>query len=307
MKNTNIEFGKNYSIDEIRELFNLPKVTGGFLQNQIKEISKTYEIKKIKRGTYVILRELSETEKKYDKMKEYIEPMIYAMFNNIKTNSITMDMHELMEKIEIVNKDFNFIKWHIKDVAELLDQNEESLKIFTKESEPMLKRIIRDILYDMANKQLLNITEIPVVAYKIYDQSTKKYYTRIKEITSVKDIVELLDIKWNSLHEMGLKSEDELGYYGQSKFRDLIADKYGASYFYYKYKIVLYSKGIAQDESLNIAELKRAFNEHIQQKISKSRQGGLKELTKEEKELYIKYCIDTKQDFKLRKKIKETN
>lgn len=307
-KNKKIVFNKKYSLKQLREIFNMEQTGGSKIQQQLKEIEKKYKLTKVKRGIYMIERELTDDEKienqNYNKNRTYIEPMIYELLGNLKKNFIIMDMHELMEEIEIVNKDFNYIKWHTKNVAKAINQNEDTLKIFTKESEPMLKKIIRDVLYDMADACLIDIEEIPVLAYKIYDIDNQYYYTKTKVITSNKDKQELLNIKNKVLHMVKLSKESELNYYQRGYFRDLIAKEYDASYFYYRYKLILNTNGIKKEleqPKYDINKLKKKFNAHIQDKLSKSKQGKMKVLTKEERKVYIKYCIDTNQDFNLRK------
>lgn len=298
-----IIYNKPYKYKELQELFNLDSSVSG--KQALKIIGNEYKIAKIKYGTYVIERELTLQEKlenkTYNKHRQYIEPMIYAMLSNVKDNTVTMDMHELMVNVELVNKDFNYIKWHTKECADIMQQDKTGLELFTKESEPMLKRIIRDVLYEMQDRQLIKVNEIPVLAYKIYDVETKSWYTQIKDILKVDEIQELLEIKRTILKDMGIVKESDLGYYERSKFRDLIAKQYNASYFYYKYNIILNKVGL-QDIDINISELKRSFNDYIQNKLRKSKYGDLKYLTTEEKDIYIKYCIDTKQDYCLRYK-----
>ena len=301
-----LEYNKIYTFSDLREIFHLPQVQGSKSTSQLSEISKKYLLTKKGRNQYIIERELTELEKidniKYFKNREYIEPMIYTMLSTSKENSITMDMHELMEETEIVNKDFNYIKYHIKECSSYMEQTEYGLSIFTSESEPMLKRIIRDILYDMEDRQLIKVNEIPVVAFKIYDYDNKCWFTRRKEITSDKDIQELLEIKRKVLNELGLQKESEINYANRSHFRDLIAKEYEAEYFYYKYNIVLNKKDLTLNQNCDIIDLKKSFNKYIQEKVGKSKQGGLKTLTQEEKDIYITYCIDTSQDFKLRER-----
>ena len=109
-----LEYNKIYTLSDLREIFHLPQVQGSKSTSQLSEISKKYLLTKKGRNQYIIERELTELEKidniKYFKNREYIEPMIYTMLSTSKENSITMDMHELMEETEIVNKDFNYIK-----------------------------------------------------------------------------------------------------------------------------------------------------------------------------------------------------
>lgn len=299
----NIKFNKQYKYKELQQLFNIYGKSG---EQTIKDISKNYIIKKVKRGTYKIIRELTELEKiennTYNKNKEYLEPMIYSMLLNTKQNSITMDMHELMESVEIVNKDFHYIKYHLPECSEIINlENKTSLKIFTRESEPMLKRIIRDILYEMQDRQLIKINEIPIIAYKIYDYDTKKWFTRTEELTTDKKIQKLLEIKRNILkNEFNIEKESELSYFNGSHFRDCIAKAYDASYFYYKYNIILNKKGLNLCQESNIMKLKKSFNDYIQQKLRNSKQGDLKILTDKEKDICIKYCIDTSIDYNLR-------
>lgn len=301
----NLTFNKQYKYKELQEIFGIADKSG---EQTIRDISKFYKIEKVRRGTYVVVRELTPLEKAemttYNKNREYLEPMIYSMLLTEKSNSIIMDMHELMEAVEIVNKDFHYIKYHIAECGELLDlDNKTSLSLFTKESEPMLKRIVRDILYDMADKQLIKITEIPVVAYKIYDLDSKRWFTRTEELTEIQQIQKLLEIKRTVLkRDYGLERETELSFYQMSEFRDLVAKEYGASYFYYKYEIVLNKEGLTLCEKGDIKKLKESFNSYIREKMSKSKQGDLKVLTKQEKDICVKYCIDTRTDFKLRER-----
>lgn len=304
LNNNNLVFNKCYKYKQLQDIFNIHNKSG---EQTIKEISKEYKISKVRRGIYKIERQLTDLEKieqkNYLKQREYIEPMIYEMLFHNKNNSITMDMHELMEETEIVNKDFNFIKWHTKECAQYINQDEIGLEIFTKESEPMLKRVIRDVLYDMNDRQLVNVQEIPVIAYRIYDQDNKKWYIKKQDIVKDNKVQELLEIKRTILKEMNLTKESDLDYYERSNFRDLIAKSYGAEYFYYKYHIVLNKQGLKENLKYNSIELKHSFNNYIQEKLKKSKQGKLKELTKEEKNIYIKYCIDTSQDYNLRNKL----
>lgn len=271
---------------------------------QIRDIEREYELQKVKRGYYKIIRELTPEEKiselTYDKNRAFVEPILYEMLMSSKGHSITKDMHELMEETEIVNKDFNYIKWHTKECSEIIQQSETGLQIFTKESEPLLKRIIRDILYDMQDRQLVQVTEVPVVAYKIYNLYNKKWFTKRHDITTDSEVQTLLKIKRKVLDSLGVEKESDLKFYDRGYFRDLIAKEYDASYFYYKYHIVINQQGLTNYENYDIIQLKHKFNQHIQTKMKKSKYGDLKGLSAEEKEIYVKYCIDTKQDYNLR-------
>lgn len=299
-----LQEGKIYSVKELRETLDLPQKQGAMAMKQIRDIEREYELQKVKRGYYKVVRELTPEEKinelTYDKNRAFIEPILYEMLMTSSNYSITKDMHELMEEIEIVNKDFNYIKWHTKECSKIIQQSETGLQIFTEESEPLLKRIIRDILYDMQDKQLVRVTEIPVVAYKIYNIYTKTWFTRRHDIVNDKEVQTLLKIKRKLLDVIGVEKESDLKFYERGNFRDLIAKEYDASYFYYKYHIVINQQGLTNYENYDIIQLKHKFNEHIQTKMKKSKYGKLKELSAEEKEIYVKYCIDTKQDYNLR-------
>lgn len=303
-----LKYNKIYKYKQLQEIFNIYNKSG---EQTIKEIEKNYLVKKVKRGFYKIERPLSKIEKietqTYYKNKDYIEPMIYSMLLSSKGNSITMDMHQLMQEVEIVNKDFHYIKYHTKECSKImLQENDSGIIIFTRESEPMLKRIIREVLYDMDDRQLIKVIEIPVIAYKIYNTEIKKYYIKNKEIVKDKDVQNLLEIKRNILKDIyNVEKESDLGYYDRGKFRDEIAKCYSAEYFYYKYHIILNKKGLTNCENYDIIGLKKSFNAYIQDKVKRSKQGNLKSLTKEEKDIYVKYCIDTKQDYMLRLKEKE--
>lgn len=301
----NFKFNKQYKYGQLKSIFGIENKSG---EQTIKDISKKYVIKKVKRGVYKIVRELTDIEKieinTYYKNKDYIEPMIYYMLLNTTENSITMDMHEIMEEVEIVNKDFHYIKYHINECSDMIGlDNKATLKLFTKESEPMLKRIIKDVLHEMEDKQLIKVNEIPILAYKILNAETNKWFTKTVEIKEDVDIQKLLETKRIILqNEFGIDKESDLNYYDIGLFRDFIAKEYNASYFYYQYNIILNKKGLAICQDTDILQLKQSFNNYIQDKIRKSKQGDLKVLTKKEKDICIKYCISTEKDFQLRYK-----
>lgn len=301
-----IKLGKKYTLSDLRRIFNIGSEKNG--SDVIKHLSKFYQITKIRRGVYTLDRELSQIEKiesqTYHKNREYIEPMIYSMLINKKSNSVTMDMHQLMKEVEIVNQDFHFIKYHTKECSEIMAQdNDLGLNIFIKESEPMLKHIIKDVLLEMEDKQLIQLNKIPILAYRIYDTDLGHIVVKKRSIIKDKDIQELLETKRRILNEhFKTDKESDIGYFNQTEFKDLIAKEYEADYFYYKYNIILNKKGLSECTDYGMDELKKSFNYYIQDKIRKSKQGDLKALDKAEKNIYIKYCIDTNTDYKLRNK-----
>ena len=84
--------------------------------------------------------------------------MLYTILSQPNKDVIRMDMHELMEFLGIVNKDYHYAKYHPKECIEQIDKGTVAgLTIFSRESEPLLKRIIVDVLKDMQRKCLIKV------------------------------------------------------------------------------------------------------------------------------------------------------
>lgn len=300
-----LKYNKKYKYKQLCEVLNLPTLSASKQKQQIQNLSKFYEIHKTQDNLYIIKRKYNEIEVieniKYHKYKNYIEPMIYTILSQSNNNVIRMDMHELMEFLGIVNKDYHYAKYHpIECNLVIRGSTFNGLKIFSRESEPLLKKIIIDVLKDMQKKCLIKINMIPMFAKKYKNADDGKIYTKIWQADKEKDIPQLLEAERKALKYFKLEYWNDLQYFQFGEAKDIVANELNIDYFYYEYEIILNQKGLRELITENYIELKKALNKHIQDKTKKSQQGELKLLPNQEKDLYVEYLINTETDYRLR-------
>lgn len=229
--------------------------------------------------------------------------MLYTILSQPNKDVIRMDMHELMEFLGIVNKDYHYAKYHPKECIEQIDKGTVAgLTIFSRESEPLLKRIIVDVLKDMQRKCLIKVNMIPMFAKKYINNEDGKLYTKVWEANKITEIPKLLEAKRSVLKEFNIEYWDDLQYNQFGRAKDIIAEQLGIDYFYYEYELILNKQGLNELITENYTELKKALNKHIQSKTKMSKQGNLKFLTDNEKSVYIEHFINTEKDYRLRDK-----
>lgn len=299
------EYEKRYKYDQLCDIFDLEHKRGSGQQTQINQISKKYDIEKTSKNYYIIHKEYSNIEiaenNKYHKYKNYIEPMLYTILSQPKNNVIRMDMHELMEFLGIVNKDYHYAKYHAKECEQLIKGgNINSLEIFSRESEPMLKRIVIDVLKEMQEKCLVEVNMIPMFAKKYRDNDNGKIYTKIWEANKKDEIPKLLEAKRIALNNFNIKYWNELQYFQFGEAKDIVANELQIDYFYYEYEIILNKTGLKELITENYSDLKKSLNSYIQEKTKRSRRGDLKILSSNEKDTYVNYLINIDKDYKLR-------
>ena len=193
-----------------------------------------------------------------------------------------------MEFLGIVNKDYHYAKYHPKECIEQIDKGTVAgLTIFSRESEPLLKRIIVDVLKDMQRKCLIKVNMIPMFAKKYINNEDGKLYTKVWEANKITEIPRLLEAKRLVLKEFNIEYWDDLQYNQFGRAKDIIAEQLGIDYFYYEYELILNKQGLNELITENYTELKKALNKHIQSKTKMSKQGNLKFLTDNEKSVYI--------------------
>lgn len=301
-----LEFDKKYKYQQLCSIFQLEVKRGSAQRTQISKLKEKYDIEK-DNGFYIIHREYSQEEQldniKYHKYKKLIEPMLYTILSQPNKDVIRMDMHELMEFLGIVNKDYHYAKYHPKECIEQIDKGTVAgLTIFSRESEPLLKRIIVDVLKDMQKKCLIKVNMIPMFAKKYINNEDGKLYTKVWEANKITEIPKLLEAKRSVLKEFNIEYWDDLQYNQFGRAKDIIAEQLGIDYFYYEYELILNKQGLNELITENYTELKKALNKHIQSKTKMSKQGNLKFLTDNEKSVYIEHFINTEKDYRLRDK-----
>lgn len=310
-----IEYGKKYTYKKLCEALDVKPKSGGYQQRQIKELRKKYEI--VDRNNYYIVKRKYEDvdiveSSVYNKNKAYLEPILYTLLSQAKNNVLQFDMKDLLQITAVVNKDYHFAKWHIQEVDKYLTDNNGGLKMFIEETEPMYKKIIKDVLKDMESRQLIKIEEIPMYARRFVDDNGK-IYTQTFEASDEIGKPAFLEAKRQAMKHFNIEHWEDmqlLDYYSWHEAKkimeDYLKETLGVSYFYYEYKLILNKVGIEDMITHNYEDMRQSFNEYIMSKTLKSNAGHLKLIDSQDKLTYSEALLDINTDLHLRDKMKGT-
>lgn len=306
---------------EICNIFGLEMKQGGFVQRQIDELRKEYEI--IKEGRYYyILKKLSAKDKLdilyYNNLKAHVETLMCTLFTLPKKNTeVEFDMKGLMTVLKIVNEDYHDTKYgKNKSYANILlgvsDENEEHISMFFNETELILQRIIKETLKELELKQIITKFEIPTFAKKIYNKKTGKVIRVEKhKIIKPEDYDAFMQCKKETLREMGMESETELfnrGMLARFEFIRKVANNIGHDYYYTTYHLILNTKHIYElcvTDTIEKAKIEKSCNDLVKRKLIESKQGALKFLSDDYKQVYIEAFVDVNSNMGLKDKYKE--
>lgn len=330
------KFGQNLTYGELCLEFNLPKLRGGYIKRQIELIQRDYDL--IKDGKYYnVLKKFTTEEKlatqRYNNLKSYIEILMCTLFAIPKEEFvIELTMKELLQKLKIVNRDFHDtkIKENIKIAIELLNITSEpieiyddgiknSLEIFLSETEPMLNRIVKEVMSGLENKKIIEKKTIPILAKKVY-KNGKLSYTKKKVVNTPKLDKDFLEAQYDALEILKndgciYKAEEtEVQKQGKrtiSLYREITARKLGYEYWYPLYVLTLNKKYLNRFEMFVIRDVEEKYkinticNKIVKDKLLASNQGNLKLINKEDRITYINTFIDSNVDVGLRDIYKE--
>lgn len=306
---------------ELCDIFGLEPQKGGYITRQIESLQKDYEI--IKDGKYyIIVKKLSPKDKLdilyYNNLKAHIETLMCTLFTLPKKNTeVEFDMKGLMTVLKIVNEDYHDTKYgKNKSYANILlgveDENEEHISMFFNETELILQRMIKETLKDLEAKQIITKFEIPTFAKKIYNKKTGKVMRVDKhKIIKPEDYDAFMQCKKETLREMGMESETDLfnkGMLARFEFIRRVANNINHDYYYTTYRLILNTKHIYElcvTDPVEKSKIEKSCNELVKRKLIESKQGALKFLSEDYKQVYIEAFVDSTVDMGLRYKYKE--
>ena len=330
------KFNTKLTYNELCESFNLQKLRGGYIKRQIELIKKDYELEKDGKY-YIIIKKLTPQEKLniqyHNKLKAHIEILMCTLFAIPKEDFIvSFNMKQLLQLLQLVNKDFHDTKRknNIKIARELLcidsdlieveeGKVKDSLEIFMEETEPMLSRIVKEVMRGLEDKKIISKKEMPILARRVY-KNGKVSYTNTKEINTELLEKEFLESQYKALN---ILYEDKLiekpeepfvnkqGSYMINRYRELTAMQMKYEYWYPKYILTLNKNYLSRFERFVIRDVKEKCkvnelcNKIVKNKILTSKQGNLKFIEYEDRVKYVDVLIDTNVDFGLRDVYKE--
>lgn len=330
------EFNTKLTYNELCECFNLQKLRGGYIKRQIELIEKDYELERDGKY-YIIIKKLTTQEKLniqyHNKLKSHIEILMCTLFAIPKDDFVVaFNMKQLLQLLQLVNRDFHDTKRkdNIKIARELLCIDSElieiddgrlkdSLEIFMEETEPMLSRIVKEVMKSLSDKKIISKKEMCILAKRVY-KNGKVSYTDTKEINTELLEKEFLESQYkalNMLYEDKLIEKPEepfvnkQGSYMINKYRELTAMQMKYEYWYPKYILTLNKNYLSRFERFVIRDIKEKCkvnelcNQIVKNKILTSKQGNLKYIDYDDRVKYVDVFIDTNNDYELREIYKE--
>lgn len=293
----------------------VPAFGGSKQRTQLAQLSELYDIEKTDNSRYIIHKQYNELEqiehKRQGKYKAYLTPMIYTILNSASDNIMRCSMNKLLELLTIVNKDYSFAKWNINKVDEhLLDGNRGGLQYFIREVDTKYRKIIKDILNEMADQKLIEVNPILMFACRFKNEQGE-IKTKVWEAKKEDEISIFLDAQRYMLDKIKLDTWSEfskLSIYARNEGREVIVEKIketlNVDYFYYEYEIILNKKGIQNMILKSPMNTHVSFNRFVQSKIAESECKDLTLINDADKNIYIDSFIDITNDYNLREKLK---
>jgi len=310
-----VELEQPYKYKELCKALSISPLKGGYQRTQLAQLSELYDIEKTADRKYIVHKIYDEIEQLENKRqlqyKSFLTPILYTLLVSTKDNVIKCSIRELMEILPFVNKDYNYAKWNMEKVENQLTNGDGGdLEYFFKVTEPMYKRMIRDILKDMDAQKLIQLNLVLTFAKKTKNDSGHMY-TKTWNADHEKEIPIFLEAQRNVINMFGVTTWDEFNLLpypqrleGNNYIEKYLKDKLGIDYYYYQYEIILNKKGI---ESLVLSAPKQAeisFNKLIQLKTKNSKAETLLLIDEKHKESYIDALIDITNDYNLRENLK---
>lgn len=311
----NVELNKEYQYKDLCAAFDLPRLSGSAQQKQIADIKRICDLKKNKKGRYIITRFYTQAEliehQRFNKSKQYVETILMAALNKAPNNVISVNMGQLLEILNMVNKNFKKAKYRHNEVMDyVLAPDEEDvfdLPIFIEYVEKMSKQMVRSALKDMESRRLIDkVIFVPMFAFEVPLDEKSVITTRpANEETEIPIFVEAQ--RQVMYHFNFTNWEDcvtHLTHFQWKEAKEIMTEylqrKIGISYFYYNYKIILNKTGLA-DELFNCPDsVLRSFNLYIQDKISASRAFDLTLIPPLRRSKYIDALIDSDTVFAIK-------
>lgn len=309
-----IEFNKAYKYRDLCKTLDIEVLNGGYQRTQLSRLDQTYDIEKTSDKKYIIHKQYNDVEllenKKYGQIKAYFTPILYTLLLSAENNVIQCTNRELMEIFFLVNKDFSYAKWNTEKVDDIILNGDGGfLGIFITEMEMKNKRIIREMLNDMADKKLIQLNKILKFGKKIR-LPNGEYRTKIWSANKEIEIPIFLEAQHKAMEANNVSSWEQyekLSYYirkeGKVIITDYVRSKINMDYYYYEYEIILNKKDIKETLIKNINDVGNSFNSLICEKVRTSTSKGLLSIPIADKDAYIDALINSTKDYKLREKI----
>lgn len=257
------------------------------------QLEQRYVLKQLSKQQYEIVRELTPQEissiKTYVRLKPVIKECICTALANIDGASIKGSIKDYYTILSIVNNsykyftylDFNDIKKNYMINNNIPLENNVLYYEFCQEIDSMFRRIIKECFKELEDELLIRVSK----QLMFVTRDANGYYNS-HEVTDGEVIQNFLAVGKKYMSEKGFENWSDVPYLTKPELRAKISSELKIEYFYDRYDIIINKQFLPQ---LPIDEIKRQLNNLAIEKISKSKQGVLKEWDYE----IINDCINT--------------
>lgn len=248
---------------------------------------------------YSIVRPLTDKEKfdlqKLSDCRKILKDTIYVSLSLVKENKIRSDIKGFLELFNMVNSNYKYFTYEnmteqkyelLKDYIDPKLEN-ATLHDFVSDVHPILNKIVKETFDKMVDERLIYKKEILMFGYyERYQMEDGNYVEMRRKIEATEhQIKEFLEYSRKYMDELGYEKWSDVPYFTKAEINRRICKDMNMSYVYTDYEIILNNEGISKEVEHNkdLKELKDSLNKSMINKLLKSTQGGLKELSLEEK------------------------
>lgn len=281
-------------LKELCELNNIEYNTKNPKLSRAK-LEQLYVLEQTSKQNYNIIRELTDEEKRdlttRVKMRDTIKDMICTSLSLVNGNTLCGSIKEYYELFALVNSNFKWFtykdnsnkKKEYLDIHNIDASNDIIYSDFAIEVDNMFRRIVKETFEELQKELLIYVNKHLVFVYR------KNGY-KLSKVADNDDIEEWLKVCKGILLEYGYDNYDDIPYYDKINIKNKISKELNIEYFYYEYELILNREHIKNNSTkCNNAELKQRVNKMSINKLSKSKQGILKEYDIE----MLNDCINT--------------
>lgn len=264
-------------------------------KRSLEEIKKEYLIEQVEnKKDYNLIRPLTDEEKRDIKtcvyIKDTLKQVIFATLSMVDGYTLCGSIKDYYELFSIVNSNYGWFRYsdmNKKKIQFISDNNIDINNItiynnFAKEVDIMFRNIVKDVFSQLEKEMLIYINKKLVFVYR-----DGKGFKRTKIATN-EEIKRLLEVGKTIMTKYNYNNYEDIKYCDKEIIKNEISREFGILYFYNEYELILNKKFLNFDSS-NCLELKKQINDLSIKKLSKSKQGKLKEYDVE----MINDCIDT--------------
>lgn len=296
-----IEFNKNYKYREICNLLNLTPCSGSKQRTQLNSLKKEYEIIN-KNGYYNFKRRYTTEEKNNMEIKGMYQKLLEGILSNLlcqqEGHSLCFSMMELLTACGIVNIDYKYCRYNVKDASIILENDVNELESYMVKSYNLLSRLVKDILKNLESKSLIKYRK-GYRLFKTTETHTETYTIPMESLAESK----IIKFEEETLKELGLtkiqdiyKSETTIYLFKQIACKKLRETFPGWEGYYKVYHLTLNKTGLFTNKENIYKEL----NKRIQSKLLKSEM--LSQITQLKK--IVDATINLSRPFKIMENIK---